>query len=282
MESIQRPKNPDQILIDRLYLSPGRKIRLIKIESEGDLNKRSNLVVEGILDDGVQINQLISIDGKTKDVGVIQAAKYDHNNDKVFFKTTTGIYELVNSDQFHTTEESKSEEYKKIEDGIIKSLKLAQENAVDVAELDKLIKERIRLQNIVQTVETERRLSEIDALIERSAIKVGTIFEFKILLEKTGGLDYSTIGIVEHENAHSNKAGALGVEEDGYMVIVARDRDGFRYKKIAVRGEFPNHWGREEQINADMQIANAPKEYGNVNSASDEEQIQALRNQLKK
>lgn len=281
MESMERFKNPDQILIDRLYLSAGRKIILIKIESEEDLNKRSNFVIEGVLDSSVQLGHTISLDGKTKDAGVVDAAKYDRDNDKVFLKTNMAIYELVNSDQFKVPEESKSEEHKKIEDDIERSFKQAQENAINISELNKLIKERISLQNTIQTVEIKKRLSEIDGIVEKHSIKVDTISEFKILLEKKGGLDYSTIGIIEHENAHSNKAGALGVVEDGYMIVVAKDGDSFVYKNMAVIGDFPEGWSREDQINANIKIANAPKEYGNINSSSDERQIEDLRNQLK-
>lgn len=280
MKSIEQPKSPGQRLIDRMYLLAGKKIRLVKIESEEDLNKRSNITIEGILDDSIQMDNSISLDGKSKSIGILDAVRYGEEG--AFFKTSTGVYELVNADQFLVPEEAKSEEYKKLEDKIESSLKLAQENAIDMTEIKALINERHKLQNQVQTQEIEKRISEVDRSLEKHIVRVETITEFKILMKKTGRLDYFVNGVVEHENAHLNKAGALGVEQDGYILIVGKDDKGFLYQPIAVRGKFPSEWGREEIIKASIEMLRAPEEYGNVNSPSDEEQIESLRSQLKK
>lgn len=276
---MERPKSPGQRLIDRMYLLPGRKIKLIKIESGEDLSKRSGLVIEGVLDNAVEIDKPISLSGETRDIGIVNAVRYGEEG--FFFRTDSGVYELVNTDQFRIPEENKSEEYKVVENKIEEALKLAQKNAIDMVEIGRLIEERRRLQNQPQTKEIAKRILEIDESIEKYTVKVNTISEFKILMEKTGRLDYSVMGSVEHENAHSNKAGSLGVGEGGYMLIVGKDDKGFLYQPVAVRGEFPVGWTREEIIKSSIEMANAPKEYGNINSPGDNEQIETLRRQLK-
>lgn len=279
MESIENKSGPGQSLIDGLYLLPGKRIKLAKVESEENLDNETGLVLDGVLDKEIRIGQPILINGNSEGSGIVSAVK--HEAGRFFFRTDVGVYELKSSEEFKIPEQSKSEAYKKLEQKMEYLLDKAKAHAVDVVEMEKLLDKRFELENQVRTLEITKQIQEIDKEMDKFTVHADTIIEFKILMEKTGRIDYKVTGTVEHENAHSNVAGHFGFEERGYQLIVAKNQHGFVYQPVAESGRGSTELTRKEFLEAKIRVSDAPREYGNKNSPGDEESINDLRRKLR-
>lgn len=262
--------------IEGLYLMPGMQIRLVKLEAGKDSHISVGTSLEGVLDADVRIGQPIYLDGKTKNTSRIQAVKKD--GDRVFLKTETSVYELVPPTSDGSSE-PKSKERIELEHTIETLLKEVQANAVDEKIVGSLIERRHQLGRQEKTDASKIELQKIDTELEKHIVTVKTIAEFKLLMEKIGRNYYAVMGTVAHENAHANMASSLGAIHSGYSLLVTRKGNDFSYQPIAltnVRGE----WDKKDQLEANIKIAGAPKEYGNKLSPGDEEMIASLRKQL--
>lgn len=278
MRSLEKTTHPGQYLLDSLYLIPGREIKLIKIVSLKKSDIPVGTTFEGVLDNEIILGKPIYIDNGSKNTTSVIGVKKDGG--QIFIKTDTSIYELMRPSPEVPENNRKSRDFIEREKEIGELLERAKSNALDVGEIMTLINKRQVLsykQN--RTIEDNNEIMKIDEKMEKCIITVETISDFKILMEKTGKNYYSVIGTVEHENAHANKALSLGGIHHGYSLIVGKDTDGFSYQPIALT-DVPEYLDEGEKIEKNLEILNAPKEYGNKLSPEDEKNIKFLKDRL--
>jgi len=185
--------------------------------------------------------------------------------------------ELNTSQQNISQQESISAEEK-----IEQVLHEAQSSAVDSVELNEMFQRKIRMLNQppAEFLKTLDEFKKLDEEISKHIIIVKTLIEYKVLLQKIAPSDvlYDTLA---HENAHANTAESLGVNLNGYAVVVSKNKDGFVYQPY-VDYTVPTSWDLKKQIETNIKIADAPREYGNRLAPDDAERIEELKSQLKK
>lgn len=157
----------------------------------------------------------------------------------------------------------------------------AQSKAIDSVELDEMFQRKIRLLNQppAEFLKTLDEFNKLDAEIKKHIIVVKTLIEYKTLLQKIAPSDvlYDTLA---HENAHANVAESLGVNLNGYAIVVSKNKDSFVYQPY-VDYEVPTSWDLKRQIETNIKIAEAPREYGNRLAPDDAERVEELKRQLK-
>lgn len=269
-----------ELFLTKLGMHPGTRIKLVKISSQEHSDIVPGESIEGVLDADVAIGKSIFLDGKSKNTSPLVAIKEE--NDRIFFKTNTSIYELV-PPSTAANYEVNPEGLKDIENHLRSLLKDTQEQALSAEEMDILFNERMLLQNSAPTSENIQKLKELDEEVKRHQIFVTTLVEYRMLMNMLGKNYYRVNDVVTHENAHANKASSLGGVHGGYSVLVYKKRtgDGFSYQPVA-HTDVPKTFSDKEKIEANLKIAFAPEEYGNHLSDGDEEQIRKLREELKK
>jgi hypothetical protein len=153
---------------------------------------------------------------------------------------------------------------------------------VDSVELNEMFQRKIRMLNQppAEFLKTLDEFKKLDEEISKHIIIVKTLIEYKVLLQKIAPSDvlYDTLA---HENAHANTAESLGVNLNGYAVVVSKNKDGFVYQPY-VDYTVPTSWDLKKQIETNIKIADAPREYGNRLAPDDAERIEELKSQLKK
>jgi len=168
------------------------------------------------------------------------------------------------------------------EENIEQILSEAQSSAVDSVELNEMFQRKIRMLNQppAQFLKNLDEFNKLDEEIKKHIIIVKTLMEYKALLQKIAPSDvlYDTLA---HENAHANKAESLGVNLNGYAVVVSKNKDGFVYQPY-VDYTVPTSWDRKREIETNIEIADAPREYGNRLAPDDAERVEELKSQLKK
>ena len=88
-----KPKSKEQIFLEGLKLTSGKKIRLIKTYSFHPSEVEIGTQMEGVLTCDVKIGEPIYLDNKTKVISNISGA--GRKDGRIFLKTSTSIYELV-------------------------------------------------------------------------------------------------------------------------------------------------------------------------------------------
>ena len=131
-----------------------------------------------------------------------------------------------------------------------------------------------------KTPDIQDQIKEIETKLKACTVVVDTLLEFKILMEKTSKNYYIIRSVIEHENAHSNKASSLEVIHGGYSVLVLKNKEGvFSYLPTA-RTKPQENWDDKRKIETNIKIGRAPEEYGNRMSDGDKENVAKLREQL--
>lgn len=279
---LRKPTNeqtPGELFITKLGLHPGVRIKLIKISTQQESRIASGDSLEGVLDKDVVIGQPIYLDGSTKNTSELIGVKEE--NDRIYFKTRTSVYELV-PPTIASSPKPKSKELITMEESILKALKEAQDIALTSEEMQFLFKKRLHLQRIEQTQDILAEINKIDEEVKKHKISVETLPEFQFLMKNLGKNYYRVTSTITHENAHGNKADAIGAKHEGYSLLVSKSKkgEGFSYQPM-VHTTVPRIWDKEKQIKANIKIAQAPDEYGDHISDGDEEQIKKLREELK-
>ncbi|MBP6908569.1 MAG: hypothetical protein KBB75_01980 [Candidatus Pacebacteria bacterium] len=265
-------KTPGEKLLEHDYLIAGKSIKLVKVFNP-------NETIEGVLDVDVKIGKPIILDEGLKNTDPIMDVKYE--NDKIFFKTNSSTYELV--PPTNAVVKTKLDSIMLAEKGeeIEELLKVAQSFALSGQEKRALFNKKIDLFQQPRTPEIQKELDEITEKLKKCTVVVQTLLEYKILMEKTGKNYYIVRGVVEHENAHANKASSLDAIHGGYSLIVSKnEKGGFSYQPTALTGS-PDSWDEKRKIETNIKIGSAPKEYGDRLSPSDEKQIAILQERLK-
>lgn len=165
-------------------------------------------------------------------------------------------------------------------ESLAKLLQEAQARAMDSLELNTMFRRKMDLltQPFAEFLKNLDEYDKLDEEIKKHIVVVKTLPEYRMLLEKTANT--ATVeDTLAHENAHLNKAESLGVPVEGYAIIVSKNEKGFVYAPYA-EYKMPTSWDQRRQIEANIQIANAPHEYGNRLSPTDEKRIEELKKQL--
>ncbi len=123
--------------------------------------------------------------------------------------------------------------------------------------------------------------------LDRATIRVEIISDLKFVLvelSKIKGFAFLTeaeiASILNHENAHSNIAEIVGATPTGYEVIIVKDSKRFYVAPFA-SFDYPDEWLEEkDNIRAMIRILNAPNEYGDKSSASDNRRIEKMKELL--
>lgn len=264
-------KTPGEKFLEQDYLTAGRTIKLVKV-----FNKNES--IEGILDMDVKLGKPIIMDGGLKNIDPILDVKL--NEDKIFLKTINHTYELVPPTNAIEKTKLNSKELIEKDKEIEKLLKEAQFNALSVLETRALFKKKQELSVEPQTQDIKKRIEEVETKLKQSTVIVETLLEFKMLMEKMGKNYYIIRSVIEHENAHSNKASSLEAIHGGYSVIVSKnERGGFSYQPTALTGT-KEEWSDRKKIETNIKIASAPEEYGDRMSDSDYEQVAKMKKRL--
>jgi len=108
-----------------------------------------------------------------------------------------------------------------------------------------------------------------------ATIHLTDLVSFRLALEKLKFPEDELMDTLEHENAHSNKAGEIGALEEGYKIIAIKTPGGYVYQP-QVNLYIPDSWTIERQRQALKSIAQAPEEYGNSLSPDDEKDLKNL------
>lgn len=273
-------QTPAELFLTKLGLNSGVRIKLIKVSADQESKILPGDSLEGSLDKDVALGQPIYLDALTKNTSEIVGVKEE--NDRIYFKTRTSVYELVPPTSI-MPDKPKSPELQAMEEGLLKALQEAQEVALTSEEMQALFKKRLHLQRLEPTKDILDEISKIDEEVKKHKISVQTLPEFKFLMNSIGKNYYRVNGTVTHENAHGNKAQAIGGTHEGYSILVSKSKkgEGFSYQPIA-HTKVQNFSNKKDQIEGNIEIAFAPEEYGGYLSDSDEEQIKKLREELKK
>lgn len=117
-----------------------------------------------------------------------------------------------------------------------------------------------------------------------ASVLVKTLPEFKILLSKLNLKESDVIDILDHENAHANKAeflidkGKMDIEIEGYAITFIKDgnEDRFIYQP-RIRVIYPENLSQTEKSNFRKQVIFAPEEYGNELSENDKKMLDGLK-----
>lgn len=256
-----------QKILESLYLLRGKEVRFLSETS-------SPKELEGVLDFDIEIGREIFLNAGKMYIPKITHIRRD--KDQIFFKTEKEtIYELV--PPHSSIGLTASPEYQQLKEKISKKLFQAQTNALSLETFEKIFEERKILQN--EGKQNTKRFSELNSMLSSSLVTVQTVSEFKILLECMGKNYYATIGTLEHENAHANKATSLGVEHDGYSLLVFKNGTEFQYQPVALI-QFPQNLN-EDSLKKKIAVLNAPTEYGNTISRGDKVDIKATQDILR-
>jgi len=273
-------QSPAELFLTKLGMHPGTRIKLVKVFSDGNSDISAGESLEGVLDADVEIGKSIFLDGKTKNTSSLVAVKEENN--RIFFKTSTSIYELVPPSTAAKYEKT-PENLKHIENNLRALLKNAQDQALSAEEMKILFNQRFSLQNGSPIQQNLIELQKLDDEIAKHKIAVRTLVEYRMLMNMLGKNYYRVNDVVTHENAHANKASSIGAIHEGYSVLVYKSKsgEGFSYQPLA-HTDVPGTFNNKEKIEANFKIGFAPEEYGNHLSDGDEEQIRKLREELKK
>jgi hypothetical protein len=161
-------------------------------------------------------------------------------------------------------------------------LKKAKENPID--EKDYLAFEEgvgLIVSKKIQTDEFLKRYSYLYYILKNSVIKVTTLSELKLLLERANPEDKEwQIKTLEHENAHANKAAELGVTDISYSLIAIKADNEISLTPFT-DSFLPPEWNDEKKLEVSMKILKAPDEYGDKMSSYDNEKFEKLKNRTK-
>lgn len=163
------------------------------------------------------------------------------------------------------------ENFNNLEKDINVKVSYAKEHAIQLEEFD-----RLKMEGDLDSVNIQK--------IKKATISVETLPEARLALQILGFLNYEALDIIEHENAHANKADELGtaseykgLHHEGYNFIVINRGDGIFEIQPQARVYIPDEWSQEKQNAATELIAQAPEEYGNALSESDVALLKKLR-----
>ena len=158
----------------------------------------------------------------------------------------------------------------------------AKSRAIESDIIDKMLSEKKRIQS-VSPAEFLKNLDEyikIDEEIKKHTILIKTLNEFKILLELLELSEAYIKDTLEHENAHANKVESLDAVLEGYTMIISKNENDYLYSP-SVSYSVPNQWDEIKKMKVILEIANAPKDYGNRLSDGDKEKIKTIEEQLR-
>lgn len=136
-----------------------------------------------------------------------------------------------------------------------------------------------RIKIVEDDTENIDELRKLEKEFEKTALFLETLPEFDYALNALNLPGDTIKDVVEHENAHANKAEELKANEVKYGIGFMRKANGekailpFVYHKISGEKE---GWSEERQKDANQKITQAPEEYGNKLSPSD---IKKLKNE---
>lgn len=122
----------------------------------------------------------------------------------------------------------------------------------------------------------DEELEAIQDAIMNSSITVQTLAEYRMVLENMTN-PAEAEEILAHENAHANIAQSLGADFIGYSLLICKDGDEFVFRGGAPY-RLPKEWSAEKKKAAHIRIYNAPEEYGEELSPTDEKVVDGLRN----
>ncbi len=272
-----RELSPGELFIAKLGLNKGVLIKLDKISSSRESKISVGDSIEGILDDSVHIGRPIFLNNRAQNTSNLIGVREE--NKKIFFKTETSIYELVPPTLSPDFLNVKTQELKDLKNRLSAMLKEAQDNALSNIEMTTLFQRRIALSSMGDIKQKE--LIQIDEKLKKCRINVNTLIEYKILLNMLGKNYYRVNKALMHENAHANKANSVGAFHLNYSLIVSKGEDGeFKYQPLA-QTKIPENWTEKAGIIGNIDIGQAPEEYGDSLSGSDEEMVEKLKERLK-
>ena len=156
-------------------------------------------------------------------------------------------------------------------------MKRAEENALDSEEF---MATRKRLEFLTSQKDRTNFLSEIWDLkkkMAKSSVTVKTLYELKMLLEKSKMDKETQISVLAHENAHGNKADSLGAKHESYILSVWKIGDKFGYS-VGTHITHPDAWDKDKDKNVSIEYTKAPEEYGGYLSDKDKEDIEQKNN----
>lgn len=149
---------------------------------------------------------------------------------------------------------------------------VAKENALDKEHYEILISSLDVAEARYSKGETRKDIYEnkIKSFFDRVApatIHINNLYDFKKVLEILGLEGERLHSMLNHENAHANKAEAMGQNFLGYKITVVKDIDGlyYFYPYVAV-----NTYGDIKETNTILkEITKAPEEAGDKLSEGD-------------
>jgi cell fate (sporulation/competence/biofilm development) regulator YlbF (YheA/YmcA/DUF963 family) len=126
------------------------------------------------------------------------------------------------------------------------------------------------------TQEDIDRAKGLSQLMDEHAVKLKSLPELQYALEQIDIPKERFLHLLEHENAHANKAESMGTEVRSYVLALLKDNAEKSKFIVSTRIRFPKKLIGEERQIAKKTIAFAPEEYGNRLSKSDKEKYNEL------
>ncbi|MFA5773085.1 MAG: hypothetical protein WC908_00200 [Candidatus Paceibacterota bacterium] len=131
-------------------------------------------------------------------------------------------------------------------------------------------------QNLEQDLTDDALRGEIFSKLENATIKVNTLNEFRLALEKLKNLRiFKDFGekqineLISHENAHANKAEELGAEHKSFKIVIIKNNENdYALSTTTAEIYIPEEWDAKKKREVLVQIFKAPEIYGGSNMSS--------------
>ena len=143
------------------------------------------------------------------------------------------------------------------------------------SELEKELTDLVLKQEL--TPEEEARAEQIADWFNDATIKAETLVDLRMALEELGCDEDYIKYVIEHENAHGNKASSLKANHYGYALTLSYDEaEDFYIVHPLAMINMPSSWSEWRKNRVHIAYTRAPEDYGNELSQNDSDCLIAL------
>jgi len=130
----------------------------------------------------------------------------------------------------------------------------------------------------------KEKLEAMEARVLQAIAQVKTLPEFRILMKEAGFNDKFAMDMLAHENAHANVAEQKSdtIDLHGYGIIFFQEHGQVVSATPLVLNDKKDGATSFQYLQDEIEVLNAPNEYGNKNSEDDDREIQMRRDTLEK
>lgn len=168
--------------------------------------------------------------------------------------------------------------FEQMKSHITEAIKEKRKHAITNEELDSLGTEHeFLLKKIFDRTNSENdlvRKKEIEEELRKSTLFCKNLVEFRLALESLNISEKDIQDLLQHENAHGNKASELGANHESYNLTFLIDQEGRESFRPQVGIFIPDEWDKDRQKDVMKKIILAPEGQDNPLSAGDKRQLE--------